>query len=183
MHQTVERAPRRAIQIKVHPLPRVSPKLRVEKRDWAGLLNSTAQPGSLGIPPGFHTAAVLRLLIDRKQPVTGLVVSIGANMPVPGELVALIRTLTGPGDFAAQSCSDEFLLVYPRVQGAAAQRRLVQVVQQLWDFQLGHLSRSILFSWGGIEARNQPIGEAAMLALEQMYESRRGRKMLMAASA
>src|SRR4029077_10130267 len=89
------------------------------------------------------------------------------------------QSLLGPSDFAAQSGAEEFLLIFPGERGASAQRRLSQVAQQLWDFQLRSLgSYSILFSWGGVEVRSESIDEAIASATERMEETRRGRKVL-----
>jgi len=174
-------APRRsAVQIRVRPAPAFFFRTRSAKRDWPALLRANrdrTRTVPLGLPCGYQGATVLKRLVEQCQPVTGLVVSVGTSVPAPRSLQLLIRTLIGPSDFAAQSGGDEFLLIYPHDQGTAAQRRLIQVVQQLWDFQLESLSMSILFSWGGIEVRNQPIGEAMVLAFEQMEETRRGRRI------
>jgi hypothetical protein len=137
------------------------------------------------LPAGFQDAGVLTQLIQRRQPVTGLVVSIGvtgsgeASPALANQVQMLISTLLAAEDFAAQSSTDEYLLIFPRERGASAQRRLNQLAQQLWDFQLQALgSHSILFSWGGIEVRSQAIDEAIASASERMQETRRGRKVL-----
>ena len=84
-----------------------------------------------------------------------------------------------PQDFAFPSAYEEFLLIYPRLSGAAAQRQLSMIAQQLWDFQLRSLgSTSILFSWGGVEVASESIGEAIASASERMNETRRGRKLI-----
>jgi len=65
-------------------------------------------------------------------------------------------------------------LIYPQERGASAQRRLNQVAQQLWDFQLRSLgSFQILFSWGGVEVRSESIQEAIASASERMQGDRR----------
>jgi len=113
------------------------------------------------------------------------VVSIGVNASrkpdgtLPESVHNLVQSLIGPHDFAAQSGDDEFLLIYPRERGASAQRRLSQIAQQLWDFQLRSLgSFQILFSWGGVEVRSESIEEAIASASERMQETKRGRKLL-----
>ena len=91
----------------------------------------------------------------------------------------LIQSLIGPDDFACQSSPEEFLLIYPGHRGASAQRKLSQIAQQLWDFQLRSLGTfSILFSWGGVEVRSESIEEAISAANERMQETRRGRKLI-----
>ena len=88
------------------------------------------------------------------------------------DVCEFIQSLIGPGDFAAQSGTDEFLLIYPSERGASAQRRLGQIAEQLWDFQLRSMgSLSILFSWGGVEVRSESIDEAIASATERMQET------------
>lgn len=137
------------------------------------------------VPAGFHEGYILSRLVQSRQPVSGLVVSIGVNTPrnqdgsMPESVRQLMQSLIGPGDFACQSSSEEYLLIYPNERGASAQRRLSEIAQQLWDFQLRSMgSFSILFSWGGIEVRSESIDEAIASANERMQETRRGRKLL-----
>jgi hypothetical protein len=186
----------------------VSPEQKpsAAKKDWGSLLSRSAQkpaatvnkdlPVQLvaatnhsmsaqaaddSIPAGFHDGFVLNSLVQSRQPITGLVVSIGvkADGNLPQSVHELVQSLIGPNDFAAQSSDDEFLLIYPQEQGASAQRRLSEIAQQLWDFQLRSLgSFQILFSWGGVEVRSESIAEAIASASERMQETRRGRKLL-----
>ena len=138
----------------------------------------TAEPS---LPAGFQDGFVLSSLVQSRQPISGLVVSIGvkASGAVPQSVHELVQSLIGPNDFAAQSSEDEFLLIYPEERGASAQRRLSQIAQQLWDFQLRSLgSFQILFSWGGVEVRSESIEEAIASASERMQETKRGRKLL-----
>ena len=176
------------------------------KKDWGSLLNRNAQAkvtvnkdllaavvaatnhsssGEMSLPAGFQDGYVLHKLVQSHQPVSGLVVSIGVNAgrksdgSLPESVHRLVQSLIGPNDFAAQSSDDEFLLIYPQEQGASAQRRLSQIAQQLWDFQLRSLgSFQILFSWGGVEVRSESIEEAIASASERMQETKRGRKLL-----
>jgi hypothetical protein len=174
------------------------------KKDWGSLLNRNAQAkvtvnkdllaavvaatnssGEMSLPAGFQDGFVLNKLVQSHQPVSGLVVSIGVNAgrkadgSLPESVHRLVQSLIGPNDFAAQSGDDEFLLIYPHEQGASAQRRLSQIAQQLWDFQLRSLgSFQILFSWGGVEVRSESIDEAIASASERMQETKRGRKLL-----
>ena len=145
--------------------------------------SGTGSEGSL--PAGFQDGYVLNQLVQRHQPVSGLVVSIGVNASQKGEgalpdsINRLVQSLLGPNDFAAQSSEDEFLLIFPEERGASAQRRLSQIAQQLWDFQLRSLgSFQILFSWGGVEVRSESIDEAIASASERMLETKRGRKLI-----
>ena len=179
------------------------------KKDWNSLLNRTAlkTPAPAGqdllaavvaathssksdaLPAGFQEGFVLNKLVQSRQPITGLVVSIGVNASrnadgsLPESVHELVQSLIGPDDFAAQSGEDEFLLIYPQERGASAQRRLSQIAQRLWDFQLRSLgSFQILFSWGGVEVRSESIEEAIASASERMQETKRGRKLLTMAS-
>ncbi|MGD1097248.1 MAG: hypothetical protein ABSB35_35340, partial [Bryobacteraceae bacterium] len=137
------------------------------------------------VPAGFHEGYVLSQLVKSKRPVSGLVVSIGVNAGeghslAPDAAKELIQSLIGPADFACQSSPEEFLLICPSEQGAAAQRRLNQIAEQLWNFQLRSMGNfSILFSWGGLEVHSESIDEAVASANERMKETRRGRKLLM----
>jgi hypothetical protein len=137
------------------------------------------------LPAGFQDGFVLTRLVESRQPVSGLVVSIGAstsqssNRSLPADVRALIQSLIGANDFAAQSGTDEFLLIYPGERGPSAQRRLSQIAEQLWDFQLRSMgSLSIQFSWGGVEVRSESIDEAIASATERMQETRRSRRVL-----
>jgi hypothetical protein len=163
------------------------------KKDWTSLLSRGAQAAKprqpetslAGLQTGFHDGFVLNKLVQSRQPVSGLVVSIGVNAArqsdgkLPEGVLKLVESLIGPNDFAAQNAEDEFLLIYPQEQGASAQRRLSQIAQQLWDFQLRSLgSLQILFSWGGVEVRSESMEEAIASASERMQETKRGRKLV-----
>jgi hypothetical protein len=134
------------------------------------------------LPAGLQQDHVLTKLIEDRQQVSGLVVSVGihnAEGARPGEIVDLVRSLLGPEDFAARPAENEFLLIFPQLQGAGAQRRLSRIAEQLWDFQLRSMgTNSALFSWGGVEVRGESIEEAMTSANERMLESQRGRKVL-----
>ena len=160
-----------------------------EVHENSNAIAASASTGAQGetavVPAGFHEGYILSRLVQTRQPVSGLVVSIGVNTPrnsdgsMPEPIRNLVESLIGPGDFACQSSSEEFLLIYPNERGASAQRRLSEIAQQLWDFQLRALgSFSILFSWGGVEVRSESIDEAVASANERMHETRRGRKLL-----
>ncbi len=179
------------------PAAAAAPELTGRHRNWESLLDARharlaaakkeaqAHPQPAGLPAGFQDGFVLKRLVESRQPVSGLVISIGASASqneessMPGEVAGLIRSLLGPNDFAAQSGADEFLLIYPGERGAAAQRKLAEVAEQLWDFQLRSMeSLSILFSWGGVEVHSESIDEAIASATERMQQTRRGRKIL-----
>jgi hypothetical protein len=152
--------------------------------------SADTQPGQTAttdLPAGFQDGFVLSRLLERRQPVSGLVVSIGVTAQqkedapienVPAAVRSMVESLIGPEDFAAQSGDEEYLLIYPHLRGASAQRRLSEIAQQLWDFQLRSMGRlSVLFSWGGVEVRSESIEEAIASATERMNETRR-RKVL-----
>jgi hypothetical protein len=168
------------------------------RTDWAALL--ARRPGAASkpavpapsaeeilsaLPAGFHDGFVLTKLVESKQPVTGLVISIGVSSnsktaaTIPAKVNGFVESLIGPQDFACSSGQDEFLLIYPRLNGAEAQRQLSHVAQQLWDFQLRSLgTTSILFSWGGVEVASESLDQAMASATERMEETRRGRKLI-----
>ena len=173
------------------------------KRDWGSLLSRAAATAKSGtqhveliqyikpaetshpLPAGFHDSYTLSQLVQSRRPVSGLVVSIGVNSTRKADgtnyagVHKLIHSLIGPSDFACQASEQEFLLIYPQDRGASAQRRLSEIAQELWNFQLGSLgTRSIVFTWGGVEVRRETIDEAIASASERMHETRRGRKLL-----
>ncbi len=168
------------------PKPELKSEPRIDlEAVAAATVSQRAQETSSGIPAGFHEGFVLSQLVQSRKPVSGLVVSIGVNAArktdgsLPESVNALIQSLIGPNDFACQSSAEEFLLIYPGERGPSAQRKLSEIAQQLWDFQLRSLGTvSILFSWGGVEVRSESIDEAIASANERMQETRRGRKLL-----
>lgn len=143
------------------------------------------------IPAGLHDSATLRSLIESGMPFSGVAVAIGINdstglkeklaansgLDSLGALNRMVQSMLRPQDFACQFTDDEFILLYPGESGPSAQRRLFQVSEKLWDFQLrslGHLS--VMFSWGGLEVQNERLTEAVASARERMYQTRRNRK-------
>ncbi len=145
------------------------------------------------LPAGLQDGFVLTKLVENQQPVSGLVVSIGvtaedaeatSKTDLADAVRMLVESLLGPEDFAAPSAEGEYLMICPSARGAAAQRRLSEIAQQLWDFQLRSMGKySVLFSWGGVEVRSESITEAIASATERMQETRRGRKLLSMDSA
>lgn len=195
----VHRRPEAALAPVVETKPVVAGKpAAAKKRDWDSLLSRRANKpeeaaGIRGeeskdatpVPAGFHDGYILSRLVQKRQPVSGLVVSIGVNTPreangsLPEAVKDVIQSLIGAGDFACQSSEEEFLLIYPNEHGAAAQRKLSQIAQQLWDFKLRSMGAfSILFSWGGVEVASESIDEAIASANQRMQETRRSRKLL-----
>jgi hypothetical protein len=166
----------------------------VSKTDWNALLSRrrpVANPqrpvevrglGPNILPAGFHDGSVLERLVQTRQMVYGLVVSIGVDSEdgsIPDAVRKLVESLIGPNDFACQSGNKEFALIYTNMRGASAQRRLSVISQSLWDFQLRWLGNfSVLFSWGGVEVRCESIQEAIAAAKERMLETKRVRKVM-----
>jgi GGDEF domain-containing protein len=90
-----------------------------------------------------------------------------------------IEELLGPADFACREGEDEFLIVCPGLHGSEAQRRLNEISERLWNFQLrGQGSFSVLFSWGGIGIENEPLSEAIASATGRMQQTKRSRVVL-----
>jgi hypothetical protein len=184
------------------PAPKAAEKFAGPSRDWISVLNAGRQSGAahrtrlqqrdLGaprtepaLPAGFQDGFVLARLMESRQPIGGLVVSIGvsgsqdANCSLPESVRALIQSLMGSVDFAVQSAADEFLLICPGERGTSVHRRLTHIAEQLWDFQLRSTGGlSILLSWGAVEVYGEPMDEAIASATERMQETRRNRRVL-----
>jgi hypothetical protein len=140
-------------------------------------LTSTA-PSSL--PAGMCDQAALQPFLDTDLPFTGLVVLVGiANSRTPTRehpARPFIEGLLRPIDFACRYGKEEFLIICSGLRGAEAQRRLNEISERLWNFQLrGRGSFSVLFSWGGIGVENEPLSEAVASATERMQQTKRSR--------
>ena len=145
------------------------------------------------IPAGMFDQTFLARLLEIKNPFTGLAVSIGINendgsAPRSEDLIRstsiFISSLLQDGDFGCQSGDDEFVMLCPGPQGAEAQRRLSQIAERLWDFQLRGIGTfSILFSWGGVEVNNELPSDAIASAADRMYQTKRSRKTVSMESA
>lgn len=144
------------------------------------------------IPSGFQDGHVLTRMVQAHQPVSGLVISVGVNpgpvergiAPPARNIREMIRSLLGNEDFAAPSAENEYLLIFPNQRGAAAQHKLSEVTQQLWDYQIRSAGTySILFSWGGLEVEAEAIDEAIASASERMRQTRHNRLAIPAQSA
>ncbi|MEZ5354246.1 MAG: diguanylate cyclase [Bryobacteraceae bacterium] len=149
------------------------------------------EPPAVHVPAGLHPAEALGQLIESQHEFRGVAVAVGINdydnlkdklaaSASSDSLAALnrmIASMLGPQDFAARFTDDEFILLYPGESGSAAQRRLFQVSEKLWDFQLRSLgSLSIMFSWGGLEVNGETFADSVTAARERMYQTRRSRK-------
>ena len=148
-----------------------------------GAASVSSQPA---IPSGMFDQSSLQPLLGIKKPFSGLAVSIGINendgsAPRSEDLMRstsiFISGLLQDGDFGCQSGDDEFLMLCPGPQGAEAQRRLSQIAERLWDFQLRGIGTfSVLFSWGGVEVANETISDAIASAADRMHQTKRSRK-------
>ena len=156
---------------------------------WKHLAESKPAPvemactDSRSIPTGMCDRAALLPLLEADLAFTGLVILVGiakSRAPrVEHPAQPFIEELLGPADFACRNGDDEFLIVCPGLSGAEAQRRLNQISERLWNFQLrGQGSFSVLFSWGGIGAENQPLSAAVDSAIERMQQTKRSRVLL-----
>jgi hypothetical protein len=134
-------------------------------------------------PTGMIQQPVLQQLLADGEPFSGLVVSIGVNdsdssmwhsqglmHSVGNYLIGLLHEQ----DFSCRTDYDEFILVCPGEHGAQSQRRLNHVSERLWDYQLrGIGASSILFSWGGVQVKDQPLSEAVASAVDRMRQTKR----------
>jgi hypothetical protein len=134
-------------------------------------------------PKGVIQQSVFQNLLASGESFGGLVISIGVNddgantrhsqglMHSVGDyLGGLLRA----NDFSCRSGYDEFIVVCPGETGAEAQRRLSNISERLWDYQLRGISNcSILFSWGGVQVQDQPLAEAVASAVDRMRQTRR----------
>ncbi len=143
----------------------------------------------LEIPAGLHEPGVLAQLLGNQTPFSGVVVAIGLNdYETLGDKLAsgadsmaalnkMVLSMLRPQDFACRFQDDEYILIYPGERGSSAQRRLFQVSEKLWDFQLRSLGNlSVMFSWGGLEVTSETLAEAVSSARERMYQTKRNRK-------
>ena len=156
---------------------------------WKHLANNKPQPVDVtpsdrgSIPVGMCDRDALRSPLEVNLPFTGLVVLVGiANSRTPRPehpAQPFIEGLLGPADFACRNGDDEFLIICPGLRGGEAQRRLNEISERLWNFQLrGQGSFSVLFSWGGIGVENEPLSEAIASATDRMQQTKRSRVLL-----
>ena len=146
---------------------------------------------NLDVPLGTHAPEVLLALLERKELLTGLVVSVGINEygqihenlgraaaeELLGSVDSLMGSLAGADGFCTRKKVDEFILIFPKTTGSGAQRRLSELSERLWDFQLRNLgSFSVVFSWGASEAQRELLSETMGSANERMMETQSSRK-------
>jgi hypothetical protein len=139
-------------------------------------------PTGAATPHGMIDERTLRKIVAIGKPFTGVAVVISLNEDEgvrrsEGQLEwvsAYIAGLLNEHEFACRTDKEEFLIVCPGTQGAEAQRRLNDVSERLWDFQLrGIGTYAIRFSWGGVEVQNQPLADAIDSATERMRLTKR----------
>ncbi len=134
-------------------------------------------------PTGMIEQPVLEKLLADGEPFSGLVVSIGINdsdssmWHSQGLMHSVGSYLTGllhEQDFTCRTGYDEFILVCPGEHGVQSQRRLNHISERLWDYQLRGIGAiSILFSWGGVQIKDQPLSEAVTAAVDRMRQTKR----------
>ena len=150
------------------------------------------EPNSkLSLPTGMQNSAAFSSLLGSTEPFRGIVVAIGVGglagtletmrtetaAETLRSLTRLIESLLTPRDLACRSNEEEFILVFPDEHGAAGQRRLQYVSQQLWDYQIRSVgTSSIMFCWGAVEAESEPLADAVASAKERMYQTKRNRE-------
>lgn len=140
--------------------------------------------GANGIPAGMNDRAALDRLLDANKTFSGLAFALGifqkerrAGADATLSVYHFVRNLLRDDEFACQSAADEFVLLSPAEQRTDAKRRLTEISEQLWDFQLrGIGDYSIQFSWGDAIGIEEPLDDVVALANERMIQSRRVRK-------
>ncbi|HEV2690169.1 MAG TPA: hypothetical protein VGV35_16540 [Bryobacteraceae bacterium] len=147
---------------------------------------SSSDSDVLLVPAGMHDESDLARLLGINKPFTGLVVSIGISeddgrVPSNQDLVRsaeiYVGSILGESDFGCRTANDQFLMICAGQQGADAQRRLSNIAERLWDYQLrGMGAFPTLFSWGGVDVVNEPLSEAVASATERMFQTKRSRK-------
>jgi len=177
------------------PVPEPEPLVEesdTEPQPEASEVSQPPETQKAPLPGGVQESAVLSRLLEVNDTFNGVAVSIGINdfealrerlasAGDAGEAMTpvqkLIDSMLRPEDFACQFTDDEFVLLFPGESGSAAQRRLFQVSEKLWDFQLRSLGQlAVMFSWGGLEVPNDSLSSAVAAARERMYQTRRNRR-------
>jgi hypothetical protein len=138
-------------------------------------------------PTGMIDRPTLARLLRENRSFSGVAVAISINEEesrwCSEGLLEWVENYIGglleENDFGCRTGKKEFLIVCPGVTGAKAQRRLHDISERLWEFQLrGIGTYSIVFSWGGVEAQNRPLTDALTAATERMCQSRLGRNSI-----
>ncbi len=152
----------------------------------------------LELPGGLHPAETLEALLKEQAKMDGLVLLVGVNnyeklksgresarQAAAESIVALMRSIVGARGFAAPRSESEYVIVFPGETGPEAYRRVRQVTERLWDYQLRSLGQDAAtftsFSWGTAEVISETLSDAIDAAAEQMNETRRMRSLHLAA--
>ena len=126
---------------------------------------------------------VLDELLESEKRFSGLVVSIGIN-DSDSSMWHSQGLMQSVGNHIAEFAQRKRFLLPHRLRRIrngvpgrtrrASQRRLNQISERLWDYQLRGIGAcSVLFSWGGVEIQDQPLAEAIASATERMRETKR----------
>ena len=152
---------------------------------------SHGENSALLLPTGMHDRVTFSRLLEAPGVLSGVVVSIGLNdykkiqdsfaQPPFEDLMRSVNKLMNgmirDKDFGVRLEDCDWVFVYRDEVGAAAQKRILQISEKLWDFQLRSMgSVSILFGWGAVEVEKERLSEAYNASIERMEQSRRGRK-------
>jgi GGDEF domain-containing protein len=162
------------------------PAAPVSTRQLFEVIQGTGAASESWTPRGMQEQAAFTRLVDSRKPFSGLAVSIGVNendgrqvenKDLLNAIADYVSTLLRDRDFGCRIGADEFVLVCPGELGADAQRRLSQISERLFDYQLRCIgSFSILFSSGGVDVDQEPLVDAVNGAMERMIQTRRSRK-------
>jgi GGDEF domain-containing protein len=143
------------------------------------------------LPSGLIPAAALTELLASSTFLNGVVVCVGINDysqlhknlgkatadKLLGGVDALMSELLRGKSILCRRAEDEFILIDPETSGAFAQRRLNDISERLWDFQLRNLGNfSVVFTWGAHEAQGELLRDAVEAAQEKMHETQAARK-------
>jgi hypothetical protein len=155
------------------------------------------RPAFIDVPTGYADAVAFQKLLAQDGLFRGLTIVIGvleyealvAAHGVAQVEAALNKTerifqaLAQDGGFGCRSAAGEYILLFPGLVEAAAQRRVNALSERLWDHQLRSLGLlPVLLSWGSAESPADALPSLLSRAREQMIESRRVRRTAMTAS-
>jgi len=163
-----------AADVAVFDLPSRLPPVEVDPVLVARLFGPDPELVSLNvaIPAGIHERGALSRVLASDQPFTGVVAHIAVNCGA-GRAEKFFHSLLEESDFGCHIAEGEFIIICPGLEGGEARRRLQSISEWLWHFQLGFAEDStILFSWGGVEARSERLLDAATNATEKMLQTK-----------
>jgi hypothetical protein len=168
------------------------PAVFIDEFLWDSILGKDSKPrfeviqgAATGLPAGMHDQAALYRLLESNKPFHGLAVAVGFSLndgravskDVILHIEQLVRGILRDGEFACQNADDSFLLLSPGKQGAEAQRRLSDISERFWDFQLrGAGNFSVMFNTADVRVDNEPLRQAVATASARLQQARRARK-------